>query len=182
MQPDLVCALMATATFFSTQLAAQPKQILIIRHAEKPVDSGNSNLAPRGYARAAALVQFFASSFTTPDFLIATQKSSASNRPVETMTPLSTALHMTMNSSIADADYGLLAQQLLTDSQYTGKMVIVCWHHGTIPALARALGVENPPSPWPDSVFDRVWRIRFADGQITFDNLPQSLLFGDSVE
>ena len=174
--------LLVSALLFSPQLAAQPKQILIIRHAEKPDDSSNSHLTPRGYARAAALVQFFASSFATPDFLIATQKSSGSNRPVETITPLSAALHLTLSSSLADAEYSLLAQQLLTDPQYTGKYVIVCWHHGNIPALARALGVDMPPSRWPDAVFDRVWRIQFSDGQAAFDNLPQSLLFGDSAE
>ena len=178
----VACAFIAVNLLLSANLAAQPQQILIIRHAEKPDDTKDSHLTARGYARAAALVQYFSGSFSTADFLYATQKSSGSNRPVETLTPLATALHMTINSSIADADYATLAQQILTDPQYAGKMLIVCWHHGTIPALARALGVDKPPTSWLDAVFDRVWRIQYSDGQVIFDNLPQRLLFGDSQE
>jgi broad specificity phosphatase PhoE len=161
-------------------MSAQPRQILIVRHAEKPDSDSDPNLTARGYARAAALVQFFSSSFDTPDYLFAAQASKQSNRPVETLTPLATALHMKLNSSIADNDYGTLAQQILTDPQYTGKMLIICWHHGNIPELAKALGVGNPPKSWPDDVFDRVWRIQYTDGAASMENLPQRLLFGDS--
>lgn len=178
----LKVALIAVCLLGGSRAIAQPRQILIVRHAEKPADSKDSNLTARGYARAAALVQFFSSSFDTPDFVFAAQKSSSSNRPVETLTPTATALHMVLNSSIADGDYATLAQTLLTDPQYTGMMVIICWHHGNIPALAAALGLTNSPGPWPDAVFDRVWRIQYTDGQVLFDNLPQRLLFGDSQE
>lgn len=163
-------------------MAAQPREILIIRHAEKPNDGKDANLSPRGYARATALVQFFSASFDTPDYLFTTQKSPHSDRPLETLTPLATALHMTLSSTIADDDFAVLAQQILTDPQYAGKMIIVCWHHGKIPNLARALGVNQPPDPWPDSVFDRVWHIRYTGGQATLEVLPQHVLFGDSQQ
>ena len=175
-------ALLGATSLLCCVLNAQPREILIVRHAEKPADPNNANLTPRGYARATALTPYFSKSFDTPDFVFAAQKSSASNRPVETLTPFAAALHLTLNSNIADADFATLAQQLLTDPQYSGAMIIICWHHGNIPALAAALGVSNPPNPWPDSVFDRVWRIQFIDGQVLFDNLPQNVLFGDSQE
>ncbi len=76
---------------------------------------------------------FFSSSFDTPDFLLAAKRSSNSDRPVETLTPSATALHMTLNSRIADADYPTLAQQILTDPSMRG---------------------------WPYAVFHRVWRIQ----------------------
>src|SRR5262245_60183908 len=114
----------------SVHLQAQPRQVLIIRHAEKPASSADPNLTARGYARAAALVQFFSSSFDTPDYLFATQKSSASNRPVETLTPMASALHMTLSSSVDDDHYAVLAQEILINPQYVGKMLIICWHHG----------------------------------------------------
>lgn len=89
---------------------------------------------------------------------------------------------MPLDSKVADADYMSLAQDILTNPQYDGKMLIVCWHHGNIPALAKALGISDPPKSWPDTVFDRVWRIRFTDSGPTLTNLPQHLLFGDSQE
>jgi hypothetical protein len=168
--PILLCA----------SLCAQPRVILIIRHAEKP-DSLDPNLTARGYQRAGALVKLFATSFDPADYLFASKISKHSNRCVETLTPLASAMHKRLNSNVADADYAFLARDVLTNRQYAGKMLIICWHHGKIPALAKALGVSDPPK-WPDSVFDRVWRIRFSESGLIFDNLPQHLLPGDSAE
>lgn len=166
----------------ASPLLAQPREILIIRHAEKPESSTAPNLTSKGYARAAALVQFFSSSFDTPDFLFATQVSKNSNRPVETITPLASALHMSLNSKTADADFAVLAQDILANPQYTGRMIIICWHHGTIPDLAKAFGAADVPKSWPDAVFDRVWRLQFGDSGTTLTILQQHLLFGDSSE
>ena len=33
-----------------------------------------------------------------------------------------------------------LAAELLTNPRYASKTVLVCWHHGKIPRLAKALG------------------------------------------
>jgi len=63
---------------------------------------------------------------------------------------------------------------------HAGKTVLICWHHGNIPALARALGIKDAPTPWPEMQFDRVWRITFADGVAALTDLPQRLLPGDS--
>ncbi len=118
--------------------------------------------------------------FSTPDFLFATQASKSSNRPVETITPLSTALNLTYDDKHADGDYAKVASDILTNSKYTGKVVLVCWHHGNIPNLATALGVTNPPD-WPGSVFDRVWAISYSNGAASLANEAQTLLYGDST-
>lgn len=79
----LACAALITVSIpISTPLMAQPREILIIRHAEKPDSADDPDLTPRGYARAAALAQFFSASFDTPDYVFATQASKHSNRPV----------------------------------------------------------------------------------------------------
>jgi len=117
--------------------------------------------------------------FSTPDFLFATQASKSSNRPVETITPLSAALNLTYDDKHADDDYAKVASNILTDSKYAGKVVLVCWHHGNIPNLATALGVSGPPA-WPGSVFDRVWVISYANGTASLANDAQMLLYGDS--
>jgi hypothetical protein len=111
--------------------------------------------------------------------LIATQASKSSNRPVETITPLSAALNLTYDDKHADGDYAKVASDILTNSKYAGAVVLVCWHHGNIPNLATALGVAEPPA-WPGSVFDRVWVISYMGGKASLANDAQMLLDGDS--
>ena len=120
----------------------------------------------------------------TPDHLIATKASDKSNRPVETITPLAAALHLTIDSKYADTkdDVEQLATVLRTNPVYAGKTVLICWHHGKIPKLAQHLGVskDKTPDPWPPDVFDWVWRIDYEKGKAKLTILPQKLLYGDA--
>ena len=159
---------------------ARPKQILLIRHGEKTGLKTDMDLNPRGFARAAALSRLFPKQFETPDFIFATQVSAHSNRPVETVTPLAKSLHLKIDNRFGEDDYSPLARELLSKPAYSVKTVLVCWHHGKIPELAAALGVPHPPSPWPDTQFDRVWKIQYDGAAATMTDLPQHLLDGDS--
>jgi broad specificity phosphatase PhoE len=160
--------------------APRPRQILIIRHGEKTGAKSDPHLNPRGAERAVALVRLFPAHFDTPQVLFATRRSAHSNREVETIEPLSHALHLGIDSRFADDDYAALAKELLAKPAYSRKNVLVCWHHGRIPELAAALGVAHPPKPWPDSQFDRVWKIEYSGAAVQFTDLPQHLLEGDS--
>ncbi len=164
---------------------APPATILLMRHAEKLTD-GRIDLAPAGFARAKDLPELFlgisagtAPKFPRPDVLFATHQSKHSNRPFETIQPLSQALNLPINTDFADDDYASLAKLLLS-GQYAGKVVLVAWHHGTLPQFATALGVQPQPAPWPATQFDRVWRIDWHDGKPTLTDLPQQLMPGDS--
>lgn len=120
--------------------------------------------------------------FATPDFIFATKTSHHSNRPIETITPLMSALNLAeghFNDKHADDDYAKVASDILTNSKYVGKVVLICWHHGKIPVLAKALGIAAPPK-WPAGVFDRVWRITWQGGQATLNIQCQMLLYGDA--
>ncbi len=170
------------------------KQVVIIRHAEKPgnpsfdKDEDGPNLSTRGYERAAALAVYVTATFGNPDFLFATKKSKHSNRPVETIMPLARALNLKINSKHADDDFQEVATDILHNSKYTGKLVLICWHHGTIPSLTQALGGNPPQLAWPGGVFDRVWQIEYPDvspippSNLTVKNLAQMLLYCDSSE
>src|SRR5262245_55579619 len=188
-----------------------PRQILLIRHAEKPDEHENPHLSARGFARASALPLLFtpalpcvprASSaapqsvsveyalltqdarpqFIRPDILIATKQGKISNRPVETITPLAAALGLPINAGHEDKAFGTLADHVLTHDKFDNKIVFICWHHETLPALADALGICDPqPKPWPDDVFDRIWQLDYRRREsVGFGNLPQRLLWGDS--
>ena len=59
-----------------------------------------------------------------------------------------------------------------------GKTVLMCWHHGMMPKLIHELGHESPYEPWPEDLYDRIISID-GDG---LKNLPQRLLFGDTLD
>ncbi len=160
-----------------------PHIVMIIRHAEKTEDAKldkDPNLSPRGYQRAEALAKVIRDRFPKPDFLIATKKSKGSNRPAETITPLSKALDEPIETTYKDEEFAQVAHEVLTDPKYAGKVVLIAWHHGKIPELAKALGVKNAPEKWNSKVFDRVWEITYEHGVATWKDLPQDALPGDT--
>jgi phosphohistidine phosphatase SixA len=157
-----------------------PHIVMIIRHAEKPEVSGDPNLTPKGYERANALAKVIPDNFGKPDFLIATKKTKGSDRPAETITPLSKAIAETIDTTYKADDVSTLAHEVLSNPKYNGKIVLIAWHHGKIPDLAKALGVTNAPEKWQPEVFDRVWKITFDKGVATWQDLPEHALPGDS--
>lgn len=44
------------------------------------------------------------------------------------------------------------------DSRFVGKTVVVVWHHGNIPALARCLNAKSGtyPSEWNSSTYNQI--------------------------
>jgi hypothetical protein len=173
-------------------------------------DDGGPNLSLRGSARAMALPSLFAPAtpqidcalaagtgsstgtygtveipgnaprFAMPAFVFATQASHHSNRPVETVSPLLAAFNLPLDNNHSDGDYARVASDILTRPKYAGQIVLVCWHHGRIAALAQQLGIPQPP-PWHGTVFDRVWQLVYSGGTPALSNQPQQLLYGDSA-
>jgi len=85
----------------------RPRTILILRHAEKPDDDTNPDLSPAGYQRAISLARLIPAEFGKPDYLFAARKSRASNRCVETLTPLSQTQGLDINSDFPDRNYAV---------------------------------------------------------------------------
>jgi hypothetical protein len=165
--------------FFPASSARMPAEVLIIRHAEQPGRGSQVHLSDLGRARAAALPTLFPTPFATPAFLFATRSSKESDRPIETLQPLAAALRLRIDDRFPDDGYAQLASTILTGASYAGAHVLVCWHHGTIPALAAALGAAHAPARWPDAQYDHVWQLRFGRDSIMFDDRLAPLLPGD---
>jgi hypothetical protein len=162
-----------------------PARVLLIRHAEKPDDILSTHLSEAGVKRAEALPKLFEKSddrpepFPKPDFLIATRNTKNSQRPTETLAPLAKALDLKVDATFDHTNPPSLATVLFGTSKYVGKTVLVCWHHGAITEVAKALGVEKPPE-WKDGVYDRVWDLTFDEqGKVTFRDRPMHLVPGD---
>src|SRR5262249_1830559 len=176
-----------------------PRQILIIRHAEKPKKAGDVHLSEQGKQRADQLIGPFTASprrrgpVPQPDFIFATHDTDNSSRPKETVTPLADKLGVPVNTDFYNKEgkSGIrgLSDRLWTRKKYAGKTVLVCWHHGTMPDLALELlrraanakaVLKAVPQKFPDRRFDLVWQITFdKHGNATFTVRPQRLLPDD---
>ena len=156
-----------------------PAELLLLRHAEKPDDNARSDLSFKGCIRAAALAVYLPGRFWTPSHLFATKQSRESNRPALTLQPLSQSLELAVDSRFEDAEYKALAQELAGAPQYENARIVICWHHGMIPQLAKALGVRDAPDQWDDDAFDRIWHIEGFPAAVSMNRLHQKLLFGD---
>jgi hypothetical protein len=132
--------------------------VLIIRHAEKP-ESG-PGLTPAGEARAQAYVGYFEhfsvdGQSMVPNALYAAADSKSSMRPRLTITPLSQAMGLPIDSRFADKQTKEMADALRNEPH--GNHVLIAWHHGEIPKLIHDLGGDSsaliPGDKWPSDVF-----------------------------
>lgn len=162
---------------------ATPKNVIIIRHAEKI--PGESHLNLRGHERAAALAHYFSGTPLYNDpapthiFAAALSAPDASIRPIQTCTPIANHYNLPLNIAFKRTETNQLAQELLKNPQYDGSTVLICWSHGHIRPIVLALGGEDP-GKWPEETFDQVYLLTFDDStKPKLQKILQKLMFGD---
>jgi len=159
--------------------AALPTQVIFIRHSEKP-DSG-PDLNAMGYAHAKCWTQYFTAhrpaGVNEPQALYAMSQHSAksSNRPMETISGLGTALGLKVNDDYRKDDYNGLVQDILQNC--ANKTVLVCWEHDAIPGIVddlfsalndsshlkvRSWGLFPAAKKNDGSDFSTVWVVNFS--------------------
>jgi hypothetical protein len=72
------------------------------------------------------------------------------------------------------------AHELLGNPRYQGARIALCWHHGEIADLARALQAADAPDHWDPDVFDHIWQIDYGLDHPKLTKVHQKLLYGDS--
>lgn len=161
--------------------------ILVIRHSEDP--KSGSGLSAEGEARAQAYVNYF-KNFKIhgdpflPDYLFAAADSKESHRSRLTLEPTSKALGLMIDSRFKNKKFQELAKEI--QSKPHGKVILIAWHHGEIPALLQALGATPKAvflkGKWPEAVFGWLVQLRYdADGCLIETKLiNESLLPGDT--
>ena len=164
----LLASLFAAVTSRPTT-AARPSQIILVRHADKPLDSADPHLSPDGIERAKRLARFLTTDpvmikYGSPVAIFATQTTKHDDgvRTQETMVPLARALGVQVQTPFLGKEYGALARQILSSSLYNGRTIVICWNHETLPELAAALGVSPMPRKWKGKDFDQVYVITYA--------------------
>jgi len=170
-------------------MMAQPAQIILFRHGEKPEDPEAVHLSKAGEKRAKELVPFLTTDLELtkhglPVALYATRttRHGHGQRTQETIAPLSAQLHIPIESPYLSEEYAELAKSILANPKFHGKTVLICWTHEFIPQLATALGVQPQPPKWKDSVYDRIYLISYHQGHATLHDLPQNFSGADHSE
>jgi hypothetical protein len=183
-----------------------PDVIYVIRHAEKPrkpplsgVDfAGEQNehsLLPRGWQRSGALAALFHPDFgparpglRTPSVLVAPSwghpHKTAAHRSYQTIQGLSEHLGLPITSPFAQGQEEQLAGSLV---RHHSGVVLICWEHHRIPAIASSLPVVGGsviPRKWPGDRYDVIWSFTLLPGsdpaRYAFGQIPQQLLAGDT--
>jgi broad specificity phosphatase PhoE len=141
--------------------------ILVIRHAEPNDGDG---LSSAGYARAKAYANYF-KNFTIDgrplklDYLFAAADSQISHRPRLTIEPTALELGLTIDTGFRNRQFLELVDEM--QSRPHGRNILICWHHGEVPQLLRALGADPrallPNGRWPNDVFDWVIELRYDE-------------------
>lgn len=184
-------------------MATPPDVIILSRHAEKP-DPGHGSvgvdhlgktdehsLSVRGWQRAGALAALLAhapaaphSAIVRPSRVIATKpnKKARSRREIDTARPVAERLGVRLIDDHTHGDIPGLVTQTLGDPE----PALIVWHHGEIPAVARALGADpsQVPHSWPDDRYDLLWVLtRSSQPGHAYDVhvVAQLLLAGDQT-
>ena len=198
----LLFALLALSTFvFSAACLAAPERLVIVRHGEK---LNTWQLCQTGIDRAQALsTQYIGQDATQPLFasvppaaiLTLTIHTSETAQPTAHARNIPTTNYLALPSAgVTDAvleaimnhQNRLAVHDLLNDSRYNGKQVLMVWEHfhtasaalearypGEQVTLRQLLKLDQPPfasqvpATWPDSNYNFFWIIDFnSDGSI----------------
>jgi hypothetical protein len=153
------------------------------------------SLLPRGWQRSGALAVLFdpalgptQAGLNTPAALLSPSYGSAAkttgHRTYQTIQGLSDRLGVAIVSDFAEGSEPELAASVVSSNS---GVVLICWEHDHIPAIATALPTVPGtviPQPWPGDRFDVIWTFTLVAGtapaQYSFGQIPQQLLSGDT--
>jgi len=140
-----------------------PKRIILMRHADKTDDPNDEDLSDAGWERAKRLATYIPETFGKPDVIIATAASKHSDRSKDTVKPLAEALGLQVQDYFQNKEFADLVDEIFNDPDYKTKTVVICWHHGKLPAIAALLGAPagSYPDPWPDDAYNLILDLQY---------------------
>ena len=162
---------------------------------DSPGNQDPRSLLPRGWQRSGALAVLFdpalgplQAGLKTPAALLSPSYGSpdktAEHRTYQTIQGLSDRLGLAIVSDFAEGSEPQLAASVVSGNS---GVVLICWEHDHIPAIATSLPTVPGtviPQPWPGDRFDVIWTFTLVPGsapaQYTFGQIPQQLLSADT--
>jgi hypothetical protein len=154
------------------------------------------SLLPRGWQRSGALAVLFdpalgalQAGLHVPAALLSPSYGdlgkTAAHRTYQTIQGLSGRLGVQIASDFAEGQEPELAASVVSTCS---GVVLICWEHERIPALASSLPAIPGtviPQQWPGDRFDVIWTFTLIPGSIpaqyVFGQIPQQLLPGDTT-
>lgn len=139
-----------------------------------------AHLSVRGWQRAGALAVLFGGAcwrssdlvLPRPSELVAASDSGRSERPRDTLRPLSELLGVPIGTMASTGDLRPAAGRIAARA----GVVLVCWPHRELPVLARALlprAAHRVPALWDEACFDLVWVMQAGD--LTVQRVQQAM-------
>lgn len=140
--------------------AAQPKTIILVRHAEKmvvPPENKDPDISVQGEARAKEIARMFGSSGITA--IYATQF----KRTQQTVKPLAERLRVPVTVVEAKKTSDLVSQ---IRARGAGETVFIAGHNNTVPEIIAALGGPTLPII-PETDFDNLYILTIQGDGVT---------------
>jgi hypothetical protein len=121
-----------------------------------------------------------------PEAIFVANDSKHSQRPRLTVEPFAKAAKLRVDTRFHNTQSAELAAELRATQQ--GKRILICWHHGSISNLLRALGATPesfvPSGKWPGHVYDWVILLSYdQEGHLipgSSKRINEQLMPGDS--
>ena len=155
--------LLASSSFSgasASQKAAQPKTIILVRHAEKmvvPPENKDPDISVQGEARAKEIARMFGGSGITA--IYATQF----KRTQQTVKPLAERLRVPVTVVEAKKTADLVSQ---IRARGAGETVFIAGHNNTVPEIIAALGGPTFPII-PETDFDNLYILTIQGDGVT---------------
>ena len=144
----------------ASQNAAQPKTIILVRHAEKmvvPPENKDPDISVQGEARAKEIARMFGSSGITA--IYATQF----KRTQQTVKPLAERLRVPVTVVEAKKTSDLVSQ---IRARGAGETVFIAGHNNSVPEIIAALGGPTLPII-PETDFDNLYILTIQGDGVT---------------
>lgn len=151
----------------------RPDKIIIIRHAEKPVEGDNLSCA--GFNRAIALADVLPAKFGKINKIyvpsLKAKENTSSARMYQTAIPLAVKYNLSINSSFSTQEINLLTAAL---EEEKGNILVV-WEHKNILEIAKQLGISTKKLTWDNDNYDAIWIIDFVGEKPTLIQTSENI-------
>jgi hypothetical protein len=137
------------------------ERIVLIHHFV-PYENARYKTSRSGQSRSQNLARFITANYGRPDYIFTAGDYRYGNNWKDSLTPLSEISGVRVDGRYSNGSFRSLAQKLLTQPQFEGKLIVISWNYNNAADLARALNADRDELP-------ANWNPRVANALLQFD-------------